>query len=326
MRWGYFALTTAACRVAGTCDHRTLAWLSTVAGILCVPLAFLFGRDLVGARAGVLAAAFTSTSPLLLALGRRALQDEVFCAAALLAAWSFAAVARRRNDPKPRLYAGAIGAATLAFAIKESFLFLYPALFAIFLVDRGWRRLRWQDGLLFALPPLLFFLGFCYLAGSFTDFFRIARIVTSVMGAPYAAQHQAGPPHRILFDLFALAPLVCLLATGAVAAIVYRPAEAPPGARRLAAFLAGAVLVFGLLSSKNLRYVVMLDPTIRLLGAWSVVAHGLAPRGLGLGALGLVALVNAAAELPLFYFVFVRGGVHDPTTDVVLRALGALPR
>jgi hypothetical protein len=37
-------------------------------------------------------------------------------------------------------------------------------------------------------------------------------------------------------------------------------------------------------------------------------------------------MANAAIELALFYAVFVAGGVYDPVTSELLRALRMLPR
>ena len=62
-----------------------------------------------------------------------------------------------------------------------------------------------------------------------------------------------------------------------------------------------------------LRYVVSADPFMRLTVAAAF------PRK------WLVA-VNAAAELVLFYIIFVVNNVYDPVTDELLRALRMLPR
>lgn len=86
-------------------------------------------------NAGLLAAAFAAVSPIELALGRRALQDEVFCLA-VLAAFTVVVVA-------PKRIVLAVIAIAVALSIKESFLLLLPA----FLVYK--RRDAW----LLLIPP-----------------------------------------------------------------------------------------------------------------------------------------------------------------------------
>src|SRR5207248_1113822 len=93
---------------------------------------------------------------------------------------------------------------TLAFGAKEQFLLIYPLMLGFWWLQE--RRIRWQ----WALPPLLCFAVFCALARDVTSFFRVARITTSTMSMPYAAQYQSGPPHRLLVDFLLIAPLVTM--------------------------------------------------------------------------------------------------------------------
>jgi len=217
------------------------------------------------------------------------------------------------------LQCGAIAAMTLAFAIKESFLLLYPALLAVLFVYRKPRQLRLRHALLFLVPPLLYYLGFCALAHDFTSFFSIGKMITSAMAAPYVMQYQAGPPHRPMFDFFITAPLVSILAIGAVA-LVALDRTSGRRERALVLFLVLALVVFGLLPSKNLRFTIVIDPVVRLLAAWLIATRGLTVR-----TLVAFAAASAVIELELFYTVFARGGVYDPVTQTLLQALGSLP-
>ncbi len=107
-RWGYLGMTVLTCAVRSPCDGRALAWLSTLAGVASIVLSYAIGARLLGKRAGLIAAALTVTSPLQLALGRRALQDEVYCAVFLAALWAL--VRMLAQDPVARA-ARAFGAA-----------------------------------------------------------------------------------------------------------------------------------------------------------------------------------------------------------------------
>lgn len=149
------------------------------------------------------------------------------------------------------------------------------------------------------------------LARDFTAPFRMAKIVWTATAANYVVQYQGGPPHRYLFDFFLTAPFVSLLAVAAVFCNDKR-------IRAIALFVFIALATMSIIPSKNLRFIVMLDPMIRLLAAWFVTS-----RAWNLAA---IAIANAAIELELFYTIFIRGAVYDPVTQSILEALGAVPR
>ena len=283
LRWAYIGATSFFCRT-----HRDLATLSTIAGIAAVALAYVLALRLFDRRTALITAALVATSPLQLAMGRRALTDEFFCALFLASL-----VLIRRRIPW-------VIVTTLIFATKEIFLLIYPLVLLFWWLRE--RKIRWE----WALPPFLYFAVFCLLARDVTSFFRIARIITANMDAPYAAQFQSGPPQRILIDFLAVAPLVTVAFIGAAFA-----ARAPEQ-RRLLVLTVGILVVHSLLSSKNLRYVISADPLMRIaVAAWL-------PSGRWTAA---ALAANAAVELALFYVIFIAGGVYDPVTSELLRAL-----
>lgn len=327
LRWGYLAMTSAACKLTGTCDQRTLAGLSTLAGIASLALTCLVGLELLGRAEALVATALCATSPLQLALGRRALQDEVYCAIVLAAIWLLARAYRQRPGARPTLwYAAAILAMTWAWSVKESFVLLYPALAGLLLARAGRRPLRISDGVLFCLPPILNYACFSLLSGNLTEYFEIGRLTVSTVGASYAVQYQSGPPHRLLLDMMAISPIVLLLAVAATSEVARRWRDVVPGARQLVVGLAALLVVYSLFPSKNLRYIVVADPLVRLLAGWLLVRCAAAWRGRAWAVVTAVVLLNGAAELAIFHTVFIAHQVYDPVTDSVLRALRMLPR
>jgi len=289
LRWSYLGAAALLSWVTQQCSYSTLALLSTLAGIACVALAYDIGRRLFDENTALFAAAMMATSPLQLAMGRRALADEFFCA--MILASIAAMLAFRGAWPW-------IIVTTLAFGAKEQFLFAYPFVLLFWWLRE--RRLRWE----WLLPPALFYGVFCLLARDLHSFFDVGRVITSVMNAPYADQYQNGPPHRLLIDLMIVAPLV----TSAFL-IAARARRREP----LVILAAGILIVHSLISSKNLRYVIGVDPLMRL-----VVASAF-PRRTFL-------IVNAIVELALFFVIFVSGEVYDPVTVDLLRALHMIPR
>ena len=324
MRWGYFALTTLACTLSTKCDARTLADLSTAAGILSILLIFLLGRELLGAEVALIAAALTVTSPLQLAMGRRALQDEVFCASVLLSLWLCALVVRATEATSRRrllLTAASVAALTMTLAIKESSILLYPAFLLFLFALAPSPRIRALPGIavLLVLPPLLHGAVTIVLCGGLRAYLGLLTIVmtsASSINSSFALQYSSGPFHRPLFDLVILSPLVMVLAiAGAARSRRDRALDA------LSLFAAATLIVFGLLALKNVRYVIPVDPVARLLAA-SVLASFPRRPWLLLGAIGVIAVT----ELRLFFELFEMANIYDPLTDSLLRALDAIPQ
>jgi hypothetical protein len=289
LRWSYVTVSSFFSSFHG------LATLSTICGIAAVALTWLIARELFDARIALLATALVATSPLQLALGRRALSDEFFCAAVLA---SIASLLLYMRDRRVVWLVTWIVATTLAFGAKEQFLLIYP------IVLFFWRDFRWKDVAIWAIPPALYFVVFCVLAGDVTTFFKIAHLTTSTIGAPYAIQMQSGPPQRLLIDLMAFAPLVTIAFIAAAAS----------DRARVALIAAGMIIVHSLLATKNVRYVVPADPLMRIaVAAWLPVR------------MRTLVVINAALELYLFYVIFIAGGVYDPVTANLFRALRMIP-
>lgn len=330
LRWGYFALTTLTCSVHAPCDGRAIAWLSTIAGVASLVLTYLLGLRLVGRNAALLATALSVLSPLQLALGRRALQDEVYCASVLLAFWTL----MRLFDPEVnsssivarRRWAGFVAASTLAFAIKEAFVFPYAAFVLLYFLAQSGQASPLKRAAFFVAPPILYCAGFVLLGRNPSALYEFVRLNEASFSSDYSVRYQSGPAHRPLFDLFLLAPIVCLSATAAVAKISERLREG--GRERwLVGFLILTLTAFmGL--PKNLRFVVILDPVLRLLGAWFVLHHAWfvgAKKETQAALAGLFLVLNGWVEYSLFDTVFRQRNVYDPTTYDISIALGAIP-
>jgi 4-amino-4-deoxy-L-arabinose transferase-like glycosyltransferase len=321
LRWGYLGLTTTAARLSGRCEPRTLAWLSTLAGIAVLPLAFALGRRWVGPAAALLGVALCVTSPLQLALGRRALSDEPLCAAVLLALWTTLRALDQREGGRGRgRTAAAVAAWTLLLAIKETGLLLLPVLVLLVVLDRRARgvKLARADAWLLVAPPLVY-LGVLFLltrdAAAIVALLRAQSANAGTASNEYSALFQGGPPHRLLLDLFALMPLVFVLAVAAVA----RVKEASGGPRQLILVTVAMLALFSAMPAKNVRFVAGVDPLLRLLAAWLLTTQ-LRPRSAA-----LVTTLNGALELALFSAVFLTGNVYDPVSYNVLKALRFFP-
>ena len=325
LRWGHWALTSGLCSLPGGCSFRALAWLSTVGGIGALVFTWLLGREFLGQRPALIGVALSLVAPLQLHLGRRALQDELACAATLAVIWAYARALT--TDPAQaswRRHALAVAIGTLALAEKETTVLWGPALLALWAVRhraRGWQR---RD-LLLLLPPVLFVAGFFAVSESVTLFFADAKgNLGAVSQTSYITQYMSGPPYRYLLDLFILAPLVFLLGVAGAGVTALDTADESRGARELVVVLAAGTLVWAV-TPKDVRYFAAADSLLRLLAATFLVrvwTHG--RRGMQIVAVLLA--VNLAVEFALFHRVFVEWGAYDPVTGDILQALDAIPR
>jgi len=326
LRWSWIGATSIFCSLAGHCTFRDLAMVSTLAGIASVGLTWWIGRELFDSPTALAAAALAATSPLQLALGRRALADEFFC---MLVLASIATLLRYLDKLRacPTLsYAGQalqlvpwVIVTTLAFGAKEQFLLIYPIILLFWWLRT--RTMNWRMLIAAALPPFLYFAVFCLLAHDVTSFFKVAHLTTSTIGAEYPEQYQNGPPQRLIIDLMAVAPVVTLAMIAACGWVAARAREATRNQRHLLVLLGGILVVHGLLSSKNLRYIVPVEPLARLLAATFLCGTVRDRRWVA-----VAIVINAVIELLLFRAIFIAGNVYDPVTDDLLRALKMLPR
>jgi len=317
-RWSAFLVDGLACRVAA-CDFHTLATVSTWSGIALIPVAYAVGRQLLAPVAAAVGTAFVVTSPLLLGLGRRALQDEFFALLVWLAFWMMLRVLAR---PTTVNYIAAIVALGLAFGAKDSFVIFYAAFAAMFLI-RPRRPLDWRDLVLLIGPWIVWVVGFTIVAGSPGDLVALERIVLGYRASPdsYERIYAGGPVYQPIVDFMVLSPVVTTLAIGGLLATLTRAGT--PQVRRLAAVAAVCFLAFAILP-KDIRYAAAMAPLLGLAAGWTVAA--MIPRSWpGASALAGITLLSAGLEGWIFWTVFVVAGVYDPVLVNVLRALHAVP-
>lgn len=315
------AITSAVCTVA-PCTYRTLAWIETLAGIAAILVTYLIGRTLFGQTAAIVAAGLTATCPIQLAMGRRALEDELFLLTVLCALWATVAIAKATVATRRVLILG-MTAFTFAFAMKETFLLSYPALAAVLVILRR-TGLRRGDAALFLIPPLIFAGLFGVLSGDPLGLVTLAGIQQAGRSVPYVQQFQSGPPWEPLVDIYVLAPLVTVAALVSTGMTLATHAERRPTAA-IGAFVA-LLLVGYVFIPKDARYFMAADAGMRMLAAWGLVSVASLLRPLTPLLIAGAVVANGVLELFIFTVVFLRGNVYDPVLANLLRALEAIPR
>lgn len=210
-----------------------------VAATMMGPAAWLLSHSWV-------AAVWAATSPLVLTLCRRRLQDVPVALGTVLAIGC-------------SVYRQPIGlavAVACCLCLKESTLLALPALCAAWIVSGG-----------HAVPLALALTagGSAWALTLLAIFGRrlpaMIRAAAGAHGTAYGKQHQAGAPHRLLVDLVLTSPMAVL---AAILGAVREPS--------LAAALVALLVVHAAAPIRNVRFVLAADILLRIIGA-SAMTH-----------------------------------------------------
>jgi 4-amino-4-deoxy-L-arabinose transferase-like glycosyltransferase len=335
LRIGTIALAALALSVNDS--FRALSCLSLLSFVFVLIGVTRCLRATVGREIALITLVLLATSPLQLAMGRRALMDELAIAASV---WSIGCFLRLIQSQSPRALIAFVGCFTSAILIKETALLLLPffaanALYA-WLKNRSFTD-AWNLLLALASPPLLA-LG-TYVAVYGVDAVRAIFVILPDR-SNYDAIWEQGPWYRYLIDYLLLSPSALLLALGYAGFVLLSGRD-----REFRFWIALAVyllIVYAPLT-KNVRYCLLLDVPIRILAAgmlvllarvvsarlrelhssksriWPVFrssAHWLVPVAL----LGL-----AANDVAAFQRYFVSAGIYDPVSYNLLFAQHIVP-
>lgn len=331
LRYAHVILAALACKLHGSVSFAALAGLSTAAGVVTVGATAALGARMASVRHGVVAALFIAVSPLQLALGRRALQDEVVVASCALTLLAFTYVERDLRFVAGKTLASAglfVASASVFLALKETSALLYISFIALVVVDACRRRGSWAPRVFLVLvPPAVAVLGFLLLGGSLEQGLDLMRLSAASAETPYARAYMAGPPHRVVVDLFLLVPCtVALAAAGLGESSRLRTSAGWRVAATFATFATVALVVAAGLP-KNVRFTAVVEPLLAIyaadtLLAWSDRTTRAATR---LVVMGAGCMLPVLASWAIFTRVFLERGVYDPTTVDLLAALDAVP-
>ena len=314
------------CRLLGEYKPFGFAVVSLIGGLLLAVAGVLLARRWMSGTVGpVVAGVLCGVSPLATGLSRRALQDSMFAALVVLAFWSLDRFMEKRQVRD----AAVLGVTLfLGFLTKESMLFVYPLLMAIFLIREGYRDRQQIVPLAVAviLPPVAALGVMAYVAGSLQGLMSTYSSYSEMQRTiPYALAWQQGPWFRYLVDFLLISPVAVLLAVVGAASM---RAFCGRGRALLATVLVLGLAIFSCLPLLNLRIVLFLDTPLRILAAGGVVAlgqkFGRNAREATLVLVG-VAAVAMLLDVMQFHTFFISGGVYDPITANLVKALGFMP-
>lgn len=332
-RIGYTGLVALAMRASGDTTVRAGELLSTASGLAAIAITGALAWEMLGAWPACAAVAFLATSPLDLALARRAWQDDVVM---LLAALLLAAFVRAATGGGRRWTLAFLVLAAFGMIVKESL--AIPAGFGTLgLAALAWERTRRpRDAVLVLAAGAAALLASVAVVVAASGGWAELRTTLALSGealAPdqYLREYQTGGVlDYYVRGLLKLQPFPWLLGGAFAALALLRPrslAGAFPAARSRRALVATAahLVLFCAVAfsyaSKNMRFLSPVYPAVALLAAAALrAAHAWAAgRGrragvFAAGALATVVLLSAGRDVRCFRHYFVEDEIQDLAT------------
>lgn len=309
--------------LTGVSSFDALRTVSLIAGVLAVFVAAAFAWRAAGLRTACGVLALMSVAPLQIHLGHRALIDGFFAFWTLLCLWMLWETIRHPRDGRWLLGYGV--ALALLVLTKENAAFVFIAILAILALNRWLKFGEINSKLLLAtlIAPALAVLFLIALSGGAEAFFHtyLLNIQKSYV-LDYAIKTGDGPWYRYLVDLFALSPLVMLLACSGL--LQTRRENSWQLFLALFTIVTYAVMA-NLRYGMNLRYGAIWDVPLRCFAFAQLTAFAVRFSNRWRPyVLPTLLLVVSAADLRQYFTLFVKGAIYDPVTRELLRAVDIL--
>ena len=341
-RVGYIMILAGAITAAGQSRVEVVAAVSLTASLLTLALVWWWGRVAFDRRATAIALLFVATSPIDLAIARRAWQDDVLGWLVLLMAFG---CARSWMEPaRARWPALFLSAGFVAILVKESAWPVYGA-GVVLLAWLAWRArptavpgagVRLALGALGMAAAVTAIVAACGGVAETLATWKTAQIVN--VPNEYMRRYQTGSVLYYLTGLGALQPLLLVVGlTGAITVAVRPWISRRTEDHRIDASLSvlawlvlGLGAVAALYPQKNLRFVSPLLAPSALLGAWVLqswalsLASRLPQARRHWVVIGLAALLITSSFLDVVRFreYFIRRGIPDLATPWLFEAPG----
>ena len=319
---------TAALALRVSRSFRALSALSlTCQGLLCVAM-FVFAKRLWGEPVAFVAGVLVMVSPLGAGLARRALMDTDYSLFVILSLFTFVMWATRGGD---RRFAWFIAAIAWALLVKETTSVFLPYFFMALVAMKVKRveHVRWRHlGILTAVPVgigiayAVFLGGF----GPAAAVFRAWRQANTLETNAALQAYQSGPWYEYFVDSLLLSPmtiLAFLLYCG-----WYLGSQQKSMQTTLIVLFFWVSLVFFALLPQNPRYVVPLDPIVRLGAALMIVTMFAAlPTWKPISLVGAAAcfFIIATTDLASFRRLFIEDRIYDPVACNLLASRRVCP-
>jgi len=267
-RAGHILLTALWLKLFGA-SFIALAKFSFFCYFLFIIINFYFAKKFFGKDIAYLFALLSASSPLVMAMGKRALADSNVNLFWALSIWTFMDFLITKKKSKFVLF---LIAYSFCIVVKESSLALLVFFAAFFLIYKYYFKNNLFDtyflGIIF-IPLITVAVSYIFLFGGISNFLGLIKGIFdthfgSVKLSEYAVLFCSGPWYRYIIDYLLLSPITTLLFTGYIGHIlVSRKRE-----WKIVYFLLYFIIVFIIFSSlkysKVVRFVINLEMVMNL--------------------------------------------------------------
>jgi 4-amino-4-deoxy-L-arabinose transferase-like glycosyltransferase len=324
LRAGFYILSTVWLNFMGF-TFFSLSLLSTLFFLLFLLISFYFCRRYFGDNLAVFYILLLAFSPLNTAMAGRALTESTllfFQAASIWLFWDYL-----QSQKKMSLFL--LSFSLIAGILIKELSVIFPLIFGIILSFKRFYNKRKFSVLEFilicVLPPLVFAWVIAALGGA-PYLLRTARIILiSPRINSYAILYGKGPWYRYLIDYLALSPWIFILSCGFI--LQYLVSKKRDGLITYLLLVSVAVFCILNLFTKNIRYVLILDISVRLFALLMLksLCDRYFPRA-ALPALFVSVLILGAADYLSFYNYFIQGRIYDPSSAALFKANLMVPQ
>lgn len=264
--------------------------------------------------------ALLAASPLVMAMGRRALTEELLFCLWVAILWLCTDYALNKERRQLGLICGLF---IWALMVKESSLGLFPFIIAACILGHDEKGRPWKE---IAAVVVSLILGFFLIPGMIVGFdiwFKNLVLLSrlgqeAVVINPYVRDYCQGPWFRYILDALLLSPLVTLIAVGFTGHILLNKGDFKLPYMWL--FFYVLVYLFCTSLQMNIRYVIALEAVYAMFAALGITAFmqrfsdERIKERVGAVLISLIVVVNWI----LFYKIFVVRGLLDPISSHLL--------
>ncbi len=312
LRFGFIILSAFSCGLFGA-SFLSIVLVSIIFLFATVFITYIFFRKIIGLDASFLTGLLFLSSPLAIALSRRALPDSVsnfFLIAAVIFQIDYFI-----NGCKLWKRWCVAAALLLALMTRETnILFIFPLAVSTFafLSTKDLKEILKSWVIMYIVPVMALIIIYQFLFGDITGPFRALFFSSSVKCNNYVINFQSGPWFRYLIDFILISPWVAILGFYyTVNAFVNRK---KPWELSMALFVISTIFIFSFFS-KNIRYISILDYPLRIFTALTLLSITILDRKNVLFLIVLsVAIFISFFDLINFFRLFVWGGIYDPVS------------
>ncbi len=324
LRVGFAVLSCIWIKIFGN-NFLNLAFLSLFSYCLFLFICFYFTRKYFDEKIALLLIILLAFSPLNMAMARRALTESTFNLFSALSLWLFFDLLKERRSFKYILF---IFIYSFTILVRETavILSLFFILYLVFYKFFFKKAVNSVDFLSVALFPAVI-VGFIYInlgGGLFNIVNTIKIILTPPRTNQYAILFGSGPWFRYIIDYILLSPWVVILSIG----FVFYYFSSKERDEKTVYFLLALVFIFFAFNifTKNIRYVMILDMPMRLFSVLMLkrLIESIFPKRAFILIAIFVTMVSMFDYIN-FHNLFIKEGIYDPVTFLLLRAEHIIP-